>query len=63
NPHFPFADHHEWELAQFLVTSDLSMATINSSVFLKSPILKQLHLSFQTAKQLHAMVEILPQPP
>jgi hypothetical protein len=29
NPHFPFADRPEWELAQFLVISNLSMAAVD----------------------------------
>ncbi|KAI6004772.1 hypothetical protein EDD15DRAFT_2155216 [Pisolithus albus] len=61
NLYYPFVDRPEWELADFLVTSDLSMAAIDR--FLSLPLIRQLHLSFQSANQLRGLVEILPSPP
>ncbi|KAG6372618.1 hypothetical protein JVT61DRAFT_7366 [Boletus reticuloceps] len=61
NLYYPFADHLEWELAEFLTTSNLSMAAINR--FLSLTLIMKLKLSFRSAKQLRGLVEILPQTP
>ncbi|KAI6131086.1 hypothetical protein EDD16DRAFT_1515246 [Pisolithus croceorrhizus] len=58
---YPFVDCPKWELVEFLVTSDLSMAAIDC--FLSLSLIRQLQLSFQSTKQLCGLVEILPSPP
>ncbi|KAF8132943.1 hypothetical protein EV363DRAFT_1163244, partial [Boletus edulis] len=61
NLYYPFANCPKWELAEFLLTSGLSMAAINR--FLSLLLVKQLWLSFQTALRLRGLAEILPQIP
>ncbi|KAJ3567001.1 hypothetical protein NP233_g6648 [Leucocoprinus birnbaumii] len=61
HPFYPWASHSEWELATFLLKSNLSMAAIDT--FLKLTMVKTLHLSFNTAKDLRNRAEILPSGP
>ncbi|KAG6374954.1 hypothetical protein JVT61DRAFT_3709 [Boletus reticuloceps] len=61
NLYYPFADRAEWELAEFLLTSCLSMADINR--FLSLSLIKGLGLSFHTVPRLHSLAEILPKTP
>ncbi|KAG1848368.1 hypothetical protein C8R48DRAFT_677294 [Suillus tomentosus] len=51
----------EWEIADFLLRSPLSMAAINE--FLALPIIRGLKLSFSTAKELRSQAEMLPKGP
>ncbi|KAF8060125.1 hypothetical protein FPV67DRAFT_1564292 [Lyophyllum atratum] len=60
-PYYPFASRQEWELASFLLYSNLSMASINS--FLKLELITQLRLSFPTAEALRGRAELLPTGP
>ncbi|KAG2052647.1 hypothetical protein BDR06DRAFT_844090, partial [Suillus hirtellus] len=55
---YPFASKEEWEVADFLLCSPLSMAAINQ--FLELPMLK---LSFRNAKELRSCAEMLPKGP
>ncbi|KAI6000245.1 hypothetical protein EDC04DRAFT_2908859 [Pisolithus marmoratus] len=51
NLFYPFASQEDWQIASWLLCSHLSMAAIDS--FLSLDLIKQLPLSFQTAKELH----------
>ncbi|KAF9241509.1 hypothetical protein BU15DRAFT_44875, partial [Melanogaster broomeanus] len=64
----PFADRYDWEIGQWLLGSGLSMATIPSlgtsqNILLGTNHLNTLSLSFQSAKQLRGLVEMLPPGP
>ncbi|KAF8235728.1 hypothetical protein L208DRAFT_1255592 [Tricholoma matsutake] len=61
NIYYPFASTDEWELAAFLLWSDLSMRSIDS--FLSLKLVKNLNLSFGTAKHLCGLAEMLPKGP
>ncbi|KIJ12445.1 hypothetical protein PAXINDRAFT_14769 [Paxillus involutus ATCC 200175] len=50
NIYYPFASRVEWDMAKYLLCSSLSMAKIDE--FLKLDLIKYLHLSFRTAKDL-----------
>jgi Plavaka transposase len=78
NLYYPFASRNEWELAAFLLRSDLSMASIDSFLslnlvrvsfathtynYLCSAQVKGLNLSFGTAKRLRGLAEMLPKGP
>ena len=78
NLYYPFASRNEWELASFLLNSDLSMASIDSFLSLNlvrvslstrtynyscSAQVKGLNLSFGTAKRLRGLAEMLPKGP
>ncbi|KXN80664.1 hypothetical protein AN958_08630 [Leucoagaricus sp. SymC.cos] len=61
NSFYPFASHGEWQLASYLLHSDLSNAAIDE--FLKLELIQSLSLSFSTAKDLRSRCEILPSGP
>ncbi|KAG0700786.1 hypothetical protein DFH29DRAFT_982960 [Suillus ampliporus] len=61
NLFYPFASKEEWEIADFLLRSPLSMAAI--SEFLALPMIRKLKLSFSTAKELRSRAEMLPKGP
>ncbi|KAF9455364.1 hypothetical protein BDZ94DRAFT_1316309 [Collybia nuda] len=61
NLYYPFASRDEWELASYLLRSDLSVASINT--FLSLSLIKQLGLSFHTSKELRGRAEMLPKGP
>lgn len=78
-PYYPFASHSEWELASFLLRSDLSMSAlddffklsmVSSTYSVVSPIwsnqnqqIQRLSLSFSSAKDLRSRAELLPSGP
>ncbi|KAF8808228.1 hypothetical protein BYT27DRAFT_7255727 [Phlegmacium glaucopus] len=59
--YYPFALGDKWELASFLLHSRLSMAVIDH--FLNLKLIKDIGLSFGTAKDLRNCAEILPNGP
>ncbi|KAF8817000.1 hypothetical protein BYT27DRAFT_7325734 [Phlegmacium glaucopus] len=59
--YYPFASGDEWELASFLLHSRLSMAVIDH--FLNLKLIKDIGLSFGTAKDLRNRAKILPNGP
>ncbi|KIJ14128.1 hypothetical protein PAXINDRAFT_79800 [Paxillus involutus ATCC 200175] len=59
NLHYPFADRQDWEVGSFLLTSSLSMKAIDK--FLSLDSIKSLPLSFQLARELRGLTELLPQ--
>ncbi|KAG1902914.1 uncharacterized protein F5891DRAFT_1186057 [Suillus fuscotomentosus] len=59
NPYFPFAGKPDWEMAAFLLQSDLSMADIDE--FLKLEL--KLPLSFHSLRELRGRAEMLPSLP
>ncbi|KAG2130225.1 hypothetical protein DEU56DRAFT_872344 [Suillus clintonianus] len=61
NLFYPFASREEWEVADFLLRSPLSMAAINQ--FLELPMIHRLKLSFRNAKELRSRAEMLPKGP
>ncbi|KAG2079616.1 uncharacterized protein F5147DRAFT_784918 [Suillus discolor] len=61
NLFYPFASKEEWEVADFLLHSPLSMAAINQ--FLELPMIHRLKLSFCNAKELRSRAEMLPKGP
>ncbi|KAF8814617.1 hypothetical protein BYT27DRAFT_7326430 [Phlegmacium glaucopus] len=61
NLYYPFASREEWELAAFLLRSDLSMAALDK--FLSLTLIKGLNLSFRTGKRLRGLAEMLPKGP
>ncbi|KAG1879138.1 hypothetical protein F4604DRAFT_1880090 [Suillus subluteus] len=61
NLFYPFTSKEEWEIADFLLRSPLSMAAINE--FLALPMIRGLKLSFSTAKELRSRAEMLPKGP
>ncbi|KAF9527842.1 hypothetical protein CPB83DRAFT_869722 [Crepidotus variabilis] len=61
NAYYPYASQKEWELVRFLLTCGLSIAAINE--FLGLEIIKDIGLSFRTAKDLRSRAEILPAGP
>ncbi|KAF8800625.1 hypothetical protein BYT27DRAFT_7216906 [Phlegmacium glaucopus] len=56
--YYPFTSRDEWELASFLLRSRLSMAAVDR--FLKLKLVKNIGLSFHTAKDLRNRAEMLP---
>ena len=79
NLYYPFADRPEWEMAEFLLTSSLSMTAIDhflslllvdcASLQMLDPLgltyvqIKRLWLSLNMALRLHGLAEILPKTP
>ncbi|KAI6012163.1 hypothetical protein PISMIDRAFT_115185, partial [Pisolithus microcarpus 441] len=61
NLFYPFTSPEDWQIASWLLHSHLSMAAIDG--FLSLDLIKQLPLSFQTAKELHLRAELLPSGP
>ncbi|KAG6369260.1 hypothetical protein JVT61DRAFT_15532 [Boletus reticuloceps] len=61
NLYFPFSNFQDWEMANFLLQSDLSMAKIDE--FLSLTLTRTLPLSFWTAKDLRGRAELLPSGP
>ncbi|KAI6102275.1 hypothetical protein F5141DRAFT_992439, partial [Pisolithus sp. B1] len=61
NLYYPFASLGDWEIANFLLTSRLSMRAIDK--FLSLHLTNSLRLSFSTAKELHSCAEMLPSRP
>ncbi|KAI6035890.1 hypothetical protein BKA83DRAFT_4119872 [Pisolithus microcarpus] len=61
NLYYPFASLSDWEIANFLLTSRLSMRAIDK--FLSLCLMNSLPLSFSTAKELRSHDEMLPSGP
>ncbi|KAF8419490.1 hypothetical protein L210DRAFT_3366672, partial [Boletus edulis BED1] len=61
NLYYPFASHDDWQVANYLLQSGLSMAKIDE--YLKLNLIRTLPLSFQTAKGLRGCAELLPPGP
>ncbi|KAG0694630.1 hypothetical protein DFH29DRAFT_773825, partial [Suillus ampliporus] len=61
NLFYPFASRNEWEVADFLLHSSLSMAAINE--FLALAMIRELKLLFNNAKELRSRAEMLPKGP
>ncbi|KAI5990601.1 hypothetical protein EDD15DRAFT_2170126 [Pisolithus albus] len=58
NSYFPWASRQEWSFASWLLRSRLSMAAIDSLLSLE--IMRDLSLSFRSAKELRTRAETLP---
>ncbi|KAI6018441.1 hypothetical protein BKA83DRAFT_123305 [Pisolithus microcarpus] len=58
NLYYPFASLNDWEMANFLLQSKMSMAKIDEFLSLSSVC--TLPLSFWTAKELQSRIELLP---
>ncbi|KAJ3818244.1 hypothetical protein F5880DRAFT_1491700 [Lentinula raphanica] len=58
NLYYPFANRNEWQSANWLLTSSLSMGEIDT--FLKLEATKNHYLSFRTAQELKARMDLLP---
>ncbi|KAI6014910.1 hypothetical protein BKA83DRAFT_4499057 [Pisolithus microcarpus] len=56
-PFYPFANLDDWRVANFLLTSGLSMRALDE--FLSLEVTKNMPLSFWTVKDLHAWAELL----
>ncbi|KAG6373014.1 hypothetical protein JVT61DRAFT_7067 [Boletus reticuloceps] len=61
NLYYPFSGPEDWKVANFLLTSRLSMRAIDD--FLSLKLVKTLPLSFASAKELRSRAEILPSGP
>ncbi|KAI5994395.1 hypothetical protein EDD15DRAFT_2165927 [Pisolithus albus] len=61
NLFYPFASQQDWQVASWLLRSRLSMAAIDS--FLSLDLIKELPLSFRTARELRLRAELLPSGP
>ncbi|KAI6013667.1 hypothetical protein BKA83DRAFT_4063152, partial [Pisolithus microcarpus] len=61
NLYYPFASLNDWEMANFLLRSKMSMAKIDE--FLSLSLVRTLPLSFWTAKELRSRIELLPTAP
>ncbi|KIK17531.1 hypothetical protein PISMIDRAFT_111211 [Pisolithus microcarpus 441] len=61
NMYYPFANLGDWEMANFLLQSNLSMREIDS--YLSLSMTKKMLLSFWTAKELRGHIEDLPKGP
>ncbi|KAI5981814.1 hypothetical protein EDD15DRAFT_2379006 [Pisolithus albus] len=61
NLYYPFASAGDWQLASWLLRSQLSMAAIDD--FLSLQLVKQLPISFRSAKELRLRAEMLPSSP
>ncbi|KAI6023000.1 hypothetical protein BKA83DRAFT_4493100 [Pisolithus microcarpus] len=61
NMYYPFANLGDWEMANFLLQSNLSMREIDS--YLSLSMTKKMLLSFWTAKELRGRIEDLPKGP
>ncbi|KAI6018611.1 hypothetical protein BKA83DRAFT_4496105 [Pisolithus microcarpus] len=60
-PFYPFSNLDDWKVANFLLTSGLSMRALDEFLSLKAT--KNMPLSFWMAKDLHARAELLPSGP
>ncbi|KAG2073060.1 hypothetical protein BDR04DRAFT_1011667, partial [Suillus decipiens] len=56
-----FTYKEEWEVADYLLHSSLSMAAIDE--FLKLSMIQRLHLSFKNTKELQSYAKMLPSRP
>ncbi|KAE9384833.1 hypothetical protein BT96DRAFT_841644, partial [Gymnopus androsaceus JB14] len=61
NLFYPWASKVEWELAQYLLKSPLSLADIDE--FLKLELVAKMNLSFKTSKELRSRADLLPDVP
>ncbi|KAG0705982.1 hypothetical protein DFH29DRAFT_872715 [Suillus ampliporus] len=61
NLFYPFASKEEWEVADYLLHSFLSMAAIDE--FLKLRMIQNLQLSFSNTRELRSHAEMLPSGP
>ncbi|KAI6019279.1 hypothetical protein BKA83DRAFT_4056954 [Pisolithus microcarpus] len=61
NLYYPFANLDDWEMANFLLQSKLSMAKIDEYLSLK--MVRKMLLSFWTAKELRNRADLLPTGP
>ncbi|KAG1807617.1 uncharacterized protein BJ212DRAFT_1281805, partial [Suillus subaureus] len=61
NLFYPFASKEEWEVADYLLHSSLSMAAIDE--FLKLHMIQNLQLSCSNASELHSHAKMLPSRP
>ncbi|KIM65973.1 hypothetical protein SCLCIDRAFT_38914, partial [Scleroderma citrinum Foug A] len=61
NIFYPFASQEDWQLGSWLLRSGLSMAAIDS--FLSLELIKQISLSFRSARELRLHMEMLPPGP
>ncbi|KAI6015807.1 hypothetical protein BKA83DRAFT_4060711 [Pisolithus microcarpus] len=61
NMYYPFANFGDWEMANFLLQSNLSMREVDN--YLSLSMTKKMPLSFWTAKELHGHIEDLPKGP
>ncbi|KAI6102153.1 hypothetical protein F5141DRAFT_1008306 [Pisolithus sp. B1] len=61
-PFYPFANLDDWRVANFSLTSGLSMRALNKFLSLKA-VHKNMPLSFWMAKDLHVHAELLPSGP
>ncbi|KAJ3990688.1 hypothetical protein F5050DRAFT_1538775, partial [Lentinula boryana] len=58
NLYFPFSSRMEWKLAYWLLKSSLSLGEIDQ--YLNLELTKRNHLSFRSAKELKARMDLLP---
>ncbi|KAG2126069.1 hypothetical protein DEU56DRAFT_743197 [Suillus clintonianus] len=61
NLYYPFSSRRDWQVAAWLLRSGLSMGKIDS--FLSLEMIKDLPLSFHSAKELRGRAEMLPSGP
>ncbi|KAJ7910233.1 hypothetical protein B0H13DRAFT_2232945 [Mycena leptocephala] len=61
NVYYPFASADEWELASYIIRSNMTVAATDE--FLKLRLTAKMHLSFKSAKDLRSRIEILPTGP
>ncbi|KIK25455.1 hypothetical protein PISMIDRAFT_36003, partial [Pisolithus microcarpus 441] len=61
NMYYPFANFGDWEMANFLLQSNLSMREVDN--YLSLSMTKKMPLSFWTAKELCGRIEDLPKGP
>ncbi|KAI6014163.1 hypothetical protein BKA83DRAFT_4062537 [Pisolithus microcarpus] len=61
NMYYPFANFGDWEMANFLLQSNLSMREVDN--YLSLSMTKKMLLSFWTAKELRGRIEDLPKGP
>ncbi|KAG1835925.1 hypothetical protein DFJ58DRAFT_719208 [Suillus subalutaceus] len=61
NLYYPFSGRRDWQVAAWLLRSGLSMGKIDS--FLSLEMIKELPLSFSSAKELRGRAEMLPSGP
>ncbi|KAG2046224.1 hypothetical protein BDR06DRAFT_985663 [Suillus hirtellus] len=61
NLYYPFSCKQDWEIASWLLRSGLSMGKIDS--FLSLKMIRDLPLSFRSAKELRGQAEMLPSGP
>ncbi|KAJ6631893.1 hypothetical protein B0H10DRAFT_1937642 [Mycena sp. CBHHK59/15] len=61
NLYYPFISYQEWEMASFIIQTNMTINTTNE--FLKLQLTQKMNLSFSTTKALRSQVEILPRGP